>query len=534
MWNASILKRLVLSSVVLAISAFGSAQYHMIEAWYHYLNSDTTKPDRAVALAVDAANNGFAFHVAPAASADTWVITKKAPYGNAIYDASFTMPINSASGKGFIAVDTHGNAFIAADYVNAGNRDIYVAKIDPTGHVAWHKTIGGTRDDYPAGIGVDSTGQCCVCCNVATSATRNVMQLYTYNSDGSLANFKQDTTINPIEFNTHLVGDRWFVTGADNNSPSSNGARYVVYYAPVNLLLMTHNYTNTLSGGNGIQFSYTINGTPGGGWFLALNQSVFTNYVETQHFGVQYFDNNGILQFTSLPYEGYTPRMVGDAAHPLYLEVYSDVTTNYRLLSLKTDLTYSWASPNLIDDMVFDYQGVVINHTFYNLAANVYETEFDRYDTLGHFMWSDTFESINGNRPSYGGMVDSSQNLWIEEGVSVAWSSSSIDFLTHEVPGSVLNDISCTYTETGGTNFNATLTLAGVAPAGGVSVLLTLVGGVMTFPDGTLSKVITVPAGSTSTLVPIKALDPATTSYGEIHGQDAGVYRSCPVQVLHH
>ena len=68
-----------------------------------------------------------------------------------------------------IAVDSSGNSYVTGYFggtvnfgsyplTSAGDRDIFVEKLDPSGAVLWARKMGGTRYDYGADIAVDSGG----------------------------------------------------------------------------------------------------------------------------------------------------------------------------------------------------------------------------------------------------------------------------------------------------------------------------------------------------------------------------------------
>jgi hypothetical protein len=95
-------------------------------------------------------------------------LVKYDPSGNVVWAQSF-------GGNGMdvgknVATDQSGNVYITGTFTspalslgpfvlnNTGDRNVYVAKLDPLVNVLWAKSTGGTFDDVPRGLFVDETG----------------------------------------------------------------------------------------------------------------------------------------------------------------------------------------------------------------------------------------------------------------------------------------------------------------------------------------------------------------------------------------
>jgi hypothetical protein len=73
-----------------------------------------------------------------------------------------------------ISVDKYGNSYVTGFFDtptitigsfqlnNKGKKNIFIAKIDPSGNVIWAKAAGGTDTDIPSGVVADSSGNCYV------------------------------------------------------------------------------------------------------------------------------------------------------------------------------------------------------------------------------------------------------------------------------------------------------------------------------------------------------------------------------------
>lgn len=79
---------------------------------------------------------------------------------------------NTVTTKSFVT-DAAGNSFLCGYFIgtadfnpglpvfnvtSAGQRDIFIVKLDANGNFVWAKTIGGTLEDEPSGVDVDGSG----------------------------------------------------------------------------------------------------------------------------------------------------------------------------------------------------------------------------------------------------------------------------------------------------------------------------------------------------------------------------------------
>jgi hypothetical protein len=78
-----------------------------------------------------------------------------------------TFPSSDPAGAR-VAADPHGNVLVVGTFTgtleiggtltSAGGADVFVAKLDPAGHVLWSKSFGSGADDYSVGFGTDASG----------------------------------------------------------------------------------------------------------------------------------------------------------------------------------------------------------------------------------------------------------------------------------------------------------------------------------------------------------------------------------------
>src|SRR5207253_2509948 len=133
----------------------------------------------ATGLAVDGSGNAFvtgSFFGTTAIGGTT--LTSAGSYD--VYLAKLDPSGNVACAVGFggagndvgtaIAIDGTGAATVAGQFANAaafggttltsaGGTDVFIARLDGSGNVAWAKGYGGTANDQATGLAVDRTGK---------------------------------------------------------------------------------------------------------------------------------------------------------------------------------------------------------------------------------------------------------------------------------------------------------------------------------------------------------------------------------------
>lgn len=103
------------------------------------------------------------------ANAQDWVFGKQA--GGTLNDYGQSITVDG-SGNSYIAGYFEGTAsFGSVSLTSSGEKDIFVAKYDPSGNVLWVKKAGGTSIDEAKGIAVDASGNVYVTGSFVTSAT---------------------------------------------------------------------------------------------------------------------------------------------------------------------------------------------------------------------------------------------------------------------------------------------------------------------------------------------------------------------------
>jgi hypothetical protein len=104
-------------------------------------------------------------------------IVKYDPSGNVLWAKSAVGPRFDI----YISTDASGNILVTGEFTsptitfgattltNSGSYDIFVVKYDPSGNVLWAKSVAGERQDLPAGISADASGNIVVTGNFESS-----------------------------------------------------------------------------------------------------------------------------------------------------------------------------------------------------------------------------------------------------------------------------------------------------------------------------------------------------------------------------
>jgi hypothetical protein len=162
-----------------AIAFFYATSYAQAPSWEWARSAGGANSEVAESIAVDASGNTYVTgtFVSPSITFGTYVLTntgssdifvvKYDTHGNVLW-------ATSASGTDLedprsIAVDASGNAFITGNYysptltfgtytlINTGV-DLFLAKFDSNGNVAWAKSAGGPSAEYALSVAVDLVG----------------------------------------------------------------------------------------------------------------------------------------------------------------------------------------------------------------------------------------------------------------------------------------------------------------------------------------------------------------------------------------
>ncbi|HEX2925569.1 MAG TPA: SBBP repeat-containing protein [Ruminiclostridium sp.] len=126
-----------------------------------YIMGDTRSTDFPVQNPIQSANAGI----------DDVYVAKINPTGSALIYSTYLGGTNSDYGGGF-AIDSSGCAYVMGDTLstnfpvknaiqtsNAGNKDIYITKLNAAGSdIVYSTYLGGSGNDYGKGIAVDSGG----------------------------------------------------------------------------------------------------------------------------------------------------------------------------------------------------------------------------------------------------------------------------------------------------------------------------------------------------------------------------------------
>lgn len=175
---------------------------------------DTTKvtaqPDTVIAQQTsvhDLSGNIYSIGVSNNQSAD-FLVEKRNSNGQLIWSRVFDGPSSGNDTATCIALDGHGNTFIAGKVWNENHCDFQVIKYDSTGFMQWESIIADTlpRQNEPTGICVNPVDEtvCIIgkCCNQSQMQYRmaKYTQCLTVSSNRITQNENLPETISMIEF----------------------------------------------------------------------------------------------------------------------------------------------------------------------------------------------------------------------------------------------------------------------------------------------------------------------------------------------
>ena len=254
-----------------------------------------TNTDYGYGVAVDGAGNAYitgytsstnfpttpgAYQTSNAGNGDAF-ITKLNPTGNGLVYSTYLGGTSDDYGYG-VAVDGAGNAYITGRTSStnfpttpgayrtsyAGNGDVFVTKLNPTGNgLAYSTYLGGTQYDYGFGVAVDGAGNAYITGTTLSTNFPTTPGAYqtNYAGDGDVFVTKLNPTGTALAYSTYFGGtsddDGWGVavdgagnayitgstystnfpttTGAYQNSNAGSNDAFVAKFSTVNLANVT-------------------------------------------------------------------------------------------------------------------------------------------------------------------------------------------------------------------------------------------------------------------------------------------------------
>ncbi len=173
-------KLFILFALIWFFTFLNGTSFAQVPDWLWAKSAGGTDLDDGYSVAVDSYGNVFVtgYFSSPVITFGSYTLTN-AGYGDmflAKYDANGNVLwAKSAGGTDFddgysVAVDSYGNVFVTGVFVsptltfgsntliNAGCRDIFIAKYDASGNVLWAKSAGGIDLDDGYSVAVDTYG----------------------------------------------------------------------------------------------------------------------------------------------------------------------------------------------------------------------------------------------------------------------------------------------------------------------------------------------------------------------------------------
>ena len=113
----------------------------------------------------------------PAQTEPAWMWASRAGGNTNYYDEAKAI-VSDSAGNSYITGHFFGTAYFGAtSLVSAGLRDVFVAKLDPSGNWLWAVRGGGTGHDYGNGISLDNSGNIYITGSFYSSASFGVFNL---------------------------------------------------------------------------------------------------------------------------------------------------------------------------------------------------------------------------------------------------------------------------------------------------------------------------------------------------------------------
>jgi hypothetical protein len=181
--------------------------------------------------------------------------------GGSDFDQVYAMALDSA-GNIFLAGQTASTNFPLRSGGTAGNRDIFVAKLDPTGnHLIYSTVLGGAQTDCPRAIAVDAAGNAYVAGYTNSTDFPVTAGAYQTQSHGSEDGFVLKLNASGgLVYSTYLGGSgRDFATAI---AVDASGNAYVAgYTSSVGFPIVAGAYQSTYAGGFFDSFVAKLNAT---------------------------------------------------------------------------------------------------------------------------------------------------------------------------------------------------------------------------------------------------------------------------------
>jgi len=512
------MKRLTLPLACLALATVSFA-LPPTQAWRRIFNTGSNY-EQATGLDVDASGNAYLQYVSQSQGGHWFIHLVKIGAASGIaFDKVIDYTTGHTPGPILVTPLMAGKQYVyQVIYQDATPQTATIYKFDTAGVAQWSPPFVYTS---PGAVRVlamypDSSGNLLLAMAVA-AGSMGALDMVNVNSAGAMASEHGNGNITPMSafYSTTLNG--WIIAGADNADfyyPQQSG-RWGVYDPTTGsegtLGETAEGYASGLSS---TAERFVINELPANAFSIAHNSASGGLGGSTYQTFLKVYNSSGTLSWQyppSIAWGAYTMQVAQlDASAPYFMVSRapgSSIFTTEPHLIDKFDNTgaFVWQHNHQPADLVFPWNDGGFFTVFYD---TVHTTEFlEHADANGVYDYGRGFAGTGNasSAPTFAGFKGFQNSFYFVNNMRNSGTNDDV-YVDRFVTGIAMQSISTIFTSVAsGNSLNATITLNGNAPAGGVSVGVSSNSDKLLLPNGTRGQYITVPAGQPSVTFALNA-----------------------------
>jgi len=512
-------------SLVLAIFCLAGATFAGLpptQAWRWIFNNGTAD-DIAGGLDVDASGNAYLLYVSSNSGANTIHMLKIGPAGGIYYDKTvaeagfvYDAPIGVLVSP-MIAGKQYVYAFL--NRTNSTPFGLSVYKWDTNGNAIWANPVffsGGTTNDLIlAGSYADGSDNLLLALGYSNiNSLQGSLSMVTLDHAGNITSQQTNNLIVPQTAVYIPASHGWIAGGIDMNpSPTVTlNGRWDLFDPSTGLAAGIGEHADGYRNGFfSITQQFLINPLPGNAFAVVHNTtSENGNMVPSYTTIAKVYSAPGTLAWQyppSTPWGAYTLQIVR-----------MNTSSPYLMLSQIPGTSFSGPYPRIMDE--FSSTGALVwQHThqpadvllpsndgfftaFFNTANNVEYLE--HADLSGTYDFGKGYVGTATNGPMFAAFKGFQNSMYYVNNTRNATTVTDV-VIDRFVTGVAMQSIAGASSVQSGQPLQATITLNGAAPAGGVSVGVSSSSPKLLLPNNTQGQFITVPAGSSTAVVTLTA-----------------------------
>ncbi len=404
----------------------------LISLWTRYNNGDSFTNDQGVDMVVDADGNSYVcgFTRSGDIMFEDLVVFKVNSSGQRIWKFIYTGNEETSSERGIaITIDDQKNVYVTGSTdssTGANFRDIYTAKLNPSGQLLWEQVYNGTAggSDVPVDILVNDVGNTIVLAATVNTGTGFDATVICYDPAGNLL------WSTPIDkggqaeiFHAMAIDNQQNIIAAGEFYPASGALSdgLLVKFDPSGTVLWDTTYDFSPASSDRDLFNS-----------IAIDNSgnVFVAGQSDHNFLIAKYSSAGIPQWI----QNYSYSNFTDSACVIKVDINDEVlvggilgesvNSDFGLVKYKNDGSLIWArkytnspgSDDKLTDMAIDSIGSIY---LTGWETSVYTTNYNfmtvKYDSAGVFKYELIWEDSLGVAPDYGKRIglDASGNIYV-------------------------------------------------------------------------------------------------------------------------